>query len=292
MKNKINNFNGIYGEFNSDTLSEYFYSEMLETRSRTFTWSIKCHIHSRLYQLFIINKSGGILTSSIGKFDLFAPSILWIPPSHVHGFEWNPDVSGRIITISETTINTIIGTTTGLSLQLSELFVISRFRNREDVSSLNRIIEKMDDELFSNLLGREEMVNFLKGQLIIQLSRIINDENNIKIEESNPGLKHFAAFNSTIGKLQFGEKSVEEVASELQISPGHLNRICHEFAAKSASELIRDSIIEKAKRLLRHTSYSISEIAFSLNLDDPAYFSRLFKKSTGSSPREFRNNIG
>lgn len=291
LKKEIDNFEGIYGEHSREPLSEYFYSELLETRSRTFTWSIKCHFHSKLFQLFIINRSGGTLTTTGGEHELRAPAILWIPPSHVHGFEWQPDVSGRVITISETTVNRITQATPGIAILLSGLFIISKFRNQFGTGAMNKIIEKIDDELFSNFLGREEMMNFYKGQLIIQLARIINEENKIQIEESNPGIKHFAAFTSIVRSTRFSEGSVKEIAKELQISPVHLNRLCNEFAGKPASGLIRDHLIEKSERLLRHTSYSISEIAFMLNIDDPAYFSRLFRKATGYSPKEYRNNL-
>ncbi len=291
MKNRIRNFDAIYGEYPADDASEYFFSEMLETRSRTFTWSIKCHIHSKLFQLFLINNSGGTLTASDGTLELQAPALLWIPPSHMHGFEWQPDVSGRIISISEVTVNRIIENIPALSLLLSRLFITTIFSNPGGLSILNKTIDKIDEELFNFSLGRDEMLNFYKGELILQVSRIINEQNNIRIEESNPGLKHFAAFNAIVKECYFGEKTVEEIASELHISSVHLNRLCNEISGKSASELIKNNLIEKAKRLLRHTTYSISEIAYFLKIDDPAYFSRLFRKVTGLSPKEYRNTL-
>lgn len=46
--------------------------------------------------------------------------------------------------------------------------------------------------------------------------------------------------------------------------------------------------ISAAKSLLRNSSYQISEIAVQIGFEDPYYFSRIFKKSVGMSPRAYR----
>jgi AraC family transcriptional activator of pobA len=45
----------------------------------------------------------------------------------------------------------------------------------------------------------------------------------------------------------------------------------------------------EAKRQLHYTSNPISEIAFALGFDDPAYFTRFFTRQAGCSPRAFRS---
>ena len=44
----------------------------------------------------------------------------------------------------------------------------------------------------------------------------------------------------------------------------------------------------KARELLSASSYNVSEIAAMVGYDNPLYFSRLFKKTAGISPREYR----
>jgi AraC family transcriptional activator of pobA len=46
----------------------------------------------------------------------------------------------------------------------------------------------------------------------------------------------------------------------------------------------------EAEKFLKHTDLHVSEIAYRLNFEDPAYFSRLFRKYMGTSPRVFREN--
>jgi AraC-like DNA-binding protein len=47
----------------------------------------------------------------------------------------------------------------------------------------------------------------------------------------------------------------------------------------------------EAKRLLLHSEVSVAEVADRLSFEDPAYFSRAFKKHTGRSPLEFRQSL-
>ena len=44
----------------------------------------------------------------------------------------------------------------------------------------------------------------------------------------------------------------------------------------------------EAKRQLHYTSSPVSEIAYALGFEDPAYFTRFFSRLTGESPRAFR----
>ncbi len=77
-------------------------------------------------------------------------------------------------------------------------------------------------------------------------------------------------------------------ASLLNISPVYLNEIVKEVTGISATLYIRNELILQAKRLLVHTNLSIKEISNSLGIDDYAYFSRIFKQTTGISPSVFR----
>ncbi|NLR79545.1 helix-turn-helix transcriptional regulator [Chitinophaga eiseniae] len=46
-----------------------------------------------------------------------------------------------------------------------------------------------------------------------------------------------------------------------------------------------------SKALLEETKLSISEICYQIGFDDPSSFSRLFSKTTGMGPMEFRRQI-
>jgi AraC family transcriptional activator of pobA len=68
----------------------------------------------------------------------------------------------------------------------------------------------------------------------------------------------------------------------------HLNRVCKIVVDKSPLQILHELVVAEAKKYLLNTSYSISEISYFLNFNDPAYFTRLFKKNVGVSPSDFR----
>ena len=94
------------------------------------------------------------------------------------------------------------------------------------------------------------------------------------------------------GKLQEdGLPTVKFMASELHLSARYLSDLLKQETGKTALELIHLYVISEAKNLIIEGERSISEIAFRLGFENPPYFSRLFKKEVGLSPKEFKNQL-
>ena len=85
--------------------------------------------------------------------------------------------------------------------------------------------------------------------------------------------------------------TVEQLASELNLTPGQLRRKVAALGGGSVVNLIRAYRLEKSKALLRSKKYSsIAEIAFACGFGDPNYFSSIFSKTYGISPTNYRKN--
>ncbi len=85
--------------------------------------------------------------------------------------------------------------------------------------------------------------------------------------------------------------TVNYMASRLNISSKYLSDLLKQETGKTALELIHLHVISLAKNMLVSGGQSIAEIAYKLGFDNPPYFSRLFRKETGMSPKEFMNQI-
>ncbi|MEM6632030.1 MAG: helix-turn-helix transcriptional regulator [Bacteroidota bacterium] len=94
---------------------------------------------------------------------------------------------------------------------------------------------------------------------------------------------------STKSLREHGIPSVEQLAMEMNTSPKYLSDKLRVLTGKRTQEHIHIQILARAKSLLRENRLSISEIAFQLGFEYPQYFSRLFKKKVGISPKEYRN---
>ena len=85
-----------------------------------------------------------------------------------------------------------------------------------------------------------------------------------------------------------GEISLEETAKELGISSYYLSKLFKESENVNYIDYVNNLRIEYAKKQLMETEKSIKEICMESGYGDPNYFSRIFKKWTGVTPTEYR----
>ena len=88
-----------------------------------------------------------------------------------------------------------------------------------------------------------------------------------------------------------GFPTVAYFADKLCLSTGYFGDLIKKETGMTAQRYIQNKIIDLSKRDLLGSTLSVSEIAYSLGFDYPQHFTRLFKKQTGLSPTEYRNQI-
>ena len=88
-----------------------------------------------------------------------------------------------------------------------------------------------------------------------------------------------------------GLPSVNHIASELNLSPKYLSDLLKQETDKTALELIHLHVVSEAKNMLVAGGQTVSEIAYKLGFENPPYFSRLFRKETGMSPKEYLSRM-
>lgn len=83
--------------------------------------------------------------------------------------------------------------------------------------------------------------------------------------------------------------SVAEYAEILGVTPNYLNKTVKNRTRRTAIDWIEIARLNIAKKLLKDPGISIADISARTGLPDQSYFSRFFKKKTGQTPSEFRN---
>ena len=82
--------------------------------------------------------------------------------------------------------------------------------------------------------------------------------------------------------------SLNTVAAEAEVSANYLSAVFSQNMKKTFVEYVTEKRMEKAKKLLKSTALSSGEIAAQVGYKDSHYFSFVFKKTQGMSPREYR----
>jgi AraC family transcriptional activator of pobA len=84
-------------------------------------------------------------------------------------------------------------------------------------------------------------------------------------------------------------RSASDFANQLNVHVNHLNRAVKEISQKTTSQLIAERVLQEAKILLKHSAWSVSEVAYALGFTEATHFNNFFKKHTQLSPSLFRN---
>ncbi|WP_207423054.1 helix-turn-helix domain-containing protein [Desertivirga brevis] len=291
MKKKIDRFEGLYGQTGRDIIQSPLYSERLETRSHSFNWEIRPHIHPARLQIFFIESGEFEYQVADRKRVVQSPCLILIPAAVLHGFIFNPTNSGRILSISNTLIDDLFREREILTPVLGSPLCITSFTSNWPCDRIGTLLETIDEELFGDQKERDLMLRINIQQLFLVIYRLWVKDQETEPTEDRLDLKHFRKVQALIRQKE-GRLNVAQLAEEVGVSKVHLNRVCNQVAGKSAGELIHEYILSEACKYLNYTSYSVSEIAYILGFEYPNYFARFIKKHTGLSPVEFREKGG
>ena len=82
---------------------------------------------------------------------------------------------------------------------------------------------------------------------------------------------------------------VGDLAAAAAVSRSGLQRKLKQTMGITPQELLSEARIKRACQLLQETDKPVSEIAYACGFNDPKYFSKCFKQSTGKTPSELKN---
>ena len=84
-------------------------------------------------------------------------------------------------------------------------------------------------------------------------------------------------------------RSASDFSKQLNVHVNHLNRAVKDTTEKTTSQVIAERILQEAKILLKHSAWTVSEIAYALGFNEATHFNNFFKKHAQLSPLKFRN---
>ncbi|MBW5447944.1 response regulator [Cohnella sp. CFH 77786] len=87
------------------------------------------------------------------------------------------------------------------------------------------------------------------------------------------------------------EISLETIAKRVGLSPFYISKMFKEQLGVNYIDFLTECRIEKAKTFMLDPEFSLKEIAFEVGYNDPNYFSKVFKKTTGVAPTDYRNTL-
>jgi len=251
------------------------------------------HLHD-FYSIFWVESGEAIHATEFVEYSLKADTILFVPPGLKHRMYIDKSVGGTYILFNEDFIQ--YNRTNHVPLKEYRLFNNSDFKSLitvvpEKREKLNNITGLIFDELQNSDDYSQDIVLNLLHLFLLESRRIFDQQNRAPKEEldTTPDTT-IIKFKQLIEENFTKEKNVSPYAEMLNMNPSCLNELAKRTTGITAGELIRNRVIDETKKLLYSSKMSGKEIAYELGFDDPAYFSRFFKKYTGITLKEFRDN--
>jgi len=251
------------------------------------------HLHD-FYSIFWVESGEAIHATEFVEYSLKADTILFVPPGLKHRMYIDKSVSGTYILFNEDFIQ--YNRKNHVPLKEYRLFNNSDFKSLITVApekreKLNNITGLIFDELQNSDDYSQDIVLNLLHLFLLESRRIFDQQNQIPKEapDTTPDVT-IIKFKQLIEENFTKEKNVSPYAEMLKMNPSCLNELTKRTTGITAGELIRNRVIDETKKLLYSSKMSGKEIAYELGFDDPAYFSRFFKKYTGNTLNEFRDN--
>lgn len=248
------------------------------SKSNSYDYS-KPHRHE-YYELFFFQEGGGVHEIDFRPFQIESRSLQLVAPGQVHQMKRDPGSMGYVFL----------------------------FRS-EDVMESKVIVDFLMDFSSQNLEENQACANFNESEALV-IDTIISDAWKNKDQLSPSIIKHtliglclrmkekltvhhavastdYSRFRQLVVNEFKSMRKVSEYAEQLNMTPKSLNALVKKHSGHTASDHIYKQVILEAKRLLL-LQVAVKEVAYDLQFDDPAHFSKFFKKQVGISPADFQ----
>ena len=273
----------LYGEAPAETLPQV-HIETISSRSRLHDWDIRPHRHARLHQLLLAVAGGGGVRVEGREVAFAAPALVAMPAGLVHGFRFEPETEGYVLTLSEDFMASAgLEGANGLKAPLIAPLDHDAARRLEDAFA------EIQGELRTPRLERSRAIAAHVALILVAAARLSASQAPAK---PSADLALVTRFGQLIEERMQDHWPVAAYADALKVTERQLTGACRRAVGASPLQVMHRRLLTEAKRRLAYTGASVGEVGFALGFRDAGYFSRFFTQREGVSPSAFREAAG
>ncbi|MFE6159453.1 AraC family transcriptional regulator [Streptomyces sp. NPDC056486] len=245
------------------------------------------HRHT-FHEIVHVTGGTGRHVVDLARFPLRPPNLCFIAPGQVHHWEDVTGLEGSVILFTDD-------------------FLLDHPADRQALRGLGRrswlelpdesadrtadLVADLDGEYRAGADGFQSVLRALLHVLVVRSARLPAQQPAPPAPRSRPGTVA-AEFVTLLGTPEGSLLSVRACAGHLGVCVSYLSEAVKTSTGRTPGELIRQTRVHEAKRLLLRTELSVRQIAARVGFGDPAYFCRFFRRETGASPGDFRRGGG
>ena len=267
----------------SDIKSLSFQLESITKSKYDSDWHSTLHTHP-FTELFYVVDGKGEFNIQGQRFPVKANDFVIINPQVEHTELSSPDEPLEYIVLG------IRG------LSFSNLTPVSEgghpfsfFNLRDEQKDILRYLNAMVQEATSQQMSYELVCHNLLEILLIKILR--HQHFDLEVGKQSKATKDISFIKHYLETYYHESIQLEDLASMTHLSRFYISHSFKKEIGMSPMEYLIDIRIKESKILLRTTNYSISQVADIVGFTTPTYFSKQFRKSTGISPTDYREQF-
>lgn len=275
-------------DYGSVIKSAHFHFAQVQSLMATLPYP---HRHDFFHIVWIDRGTGHHIIDEV-KYDVRPGALFFMAPGQIHDFALSDDTEGYTISFSSEFF--------ALQLQnknmLTQIPVYDHdhrirvvYTEGRAAQEIRRTMERMREEYEDEGYRAQDVIRSYLFILLVQASRVAVPKIGMEVGSRTQLL--FRRFKALLDEHFATEQEAQDYARMLGCTERALNDAARRCAGATTAQLIRDRVLLEAKRLLAHSGVQVARVAAQLGFDDPAYFSRCFKRHTGRTPVEFRQSI-
>lgn len=249
----------------------------------TVQWTLM----GRRNRIFVLVSGTGSISYLEETTALQAPTLVWVPTGRPARLSLFAGSRGAWLALSDGALGQVAlpGNIADDLRRLSLRPQLGTRIERDVATRLTTLISGMDAELRDNRAGAQEMIRYQLALVLILLWRT----SDLIATAPQPAPRTIVSnFLHLVDQQMRRHWSVSDYARYLGVSIDRLNSAVLRATGRTPLSLIHSRLMAEARQMLESSGMQIAEIALSLGFDDPAYFSRFFKRLSGKSPRQYR----
>ncbi|WP_159739081.1 4-hydroxyphenylacetate catabolism regulatory protein HpaA [Vibrio atypicus] len=265
-----------------------FHIERLNSLALFFGRNMPTHYHDRYYQLHIILEGTTHVLLDEAHYLKTGTTLFFTPPTVPHSFVTDDDANGYVITASQPLVWRLLDIEIGRNDVAStalQPFCTQLSNPSKLVSLLEMLLAEQDSSEFMCDVAKQSLLQLT----LIEVIRHANTQP-VTTQFRSADVALFNRFNQMIEVNYRQHLTLPEYAEELSLTTARLNDICRKISGLSSKRLVAERVMQEARRLLLLTPMPVSQVAYELGYQDPAYFARFFKKQVGETASDFRQN--
>jgi len=280
----------LYADSRSNVPPQFIHIETIPVRSRVNDWIIRPHRHPELFQVLLLTRGGAEMQLEGGSVRLEAPALTAIVPNAVHGYAFQTDAEGFVLSVSDAYLRDLLHATGDQDAvdAAAASSVIQLAGWNEAADRIQAACERIAAESQGQQTGNKARV---AGDLMLifgLLAELGPDGRGTARADRGADAVLFDRFRLLVEERFRDQLPIRDYAEALATSERTLRRAVKARSGQTPLDILRQRILLEAQRDLLYSAMSVSEIAYGLGFQDQAYFSRFFASATGQSPSRFR----